>query len=147
MCEFCGLSGKCGVCGWDQGSVGERAVRLVDDIVMQVVGGVGDGDKRLTGQAALNAELEARLACGDACDDSGLDLAALDGSLAMDAREAAAGAVLEFAERIGTDVRYAVKQLQKLLGCGSLATMRDCGSRALDALERVEGVIGSVVPG
>lgn len=76
--------------------------------------------------------------CGSAGVAVADDLAALDGSLAADAEALASGAVREFAERVETDVAYALLQLRRGIHMG-LVPSRDCMSRAIDALERIEG--------
>lgn len=69
------------------------------------------------------------------------ELRVLDASLSLDAVACAEGAVHEFAESIETDVRYALGQLRGVRGAGSEYRGADRVSRALDALERVEGRI------
>lgn len=180
MCEFCGRSGVCVVCGWDQGdtplkgwtenvgewrevgetitvsraSVTSRALPA-DEVRRRSVESLRSYmDDLVDAQAELDGDDD--LPFGEEDDESSCagvfrgrdlspeDLLRLDGSLGLDAAQAAESAVREFGESIEIDLRYAVRQLRRA------DHGLDCVRRALDALERVEAVITAAtcdVPG
>ena len=119
MCEFCGTSGVCGVCGWDQGDALTQGERRKD-----VVEWIGDVDRPLP--SVVLSDIYADLAAD------------------ADRLDSEADPVHELAERVEIDARYALKQLRSSLGAGGLLTMGDYVSRAIDALERVVGVCEGV---
>ncbi len=119
MCENCGTSGLCVVCGWDQG---EEVSGWTTD-----VGEWREPDGTISVAPAVVASPVRH------------ELRPVESS-AVELVRSADERVEDFADSLRVDVGYALGQLRTACyGSSSVRQKQDCACRALDALERIAG--------
>ncbi len=156
MCENCGTSGLCVVCGWDQGEVplagwttdvgewhepdgGVATISVSPPTVASRAGGRLTAVDRAECPGALSVERDSTGAVvaveyADYC-------ISRDGvPFAVECDVPDVDVVEDFADRLRVDAGYALGQLRRAFGEGvSRRVVDDAVQRAFDALERIVG--------